>query len=129
VPLFVLGEAYAYTGRFAEAIAAAERAHRAAPWHTMPAGLLAGALTCAGEKERADQIIREMGDTPYPIWGRVLYHLLCSDIDAAADWYERMIERRDPFAVVFASAPQVTALRASPHWPRLARMMNLPGAA
>jgi hypothetical protein len=30
---------------------------------------------------------------------------LCSEIDAAADWYEKMILGRDPFAVVFAAAP------------------------
>jgi tetratricopeptide (TPR) repeat protein len=125
MPHFVLGLTYAYTGRFAEAIAAAERAHRAAPWNAMPTGLLAGALACVGEKSRAEELVRQMGDTPLPIWGRVEYHLLCSEIDAAADWYERMIVEREPFAIIGASAPNIKALRQSARWPRLAKMMNL----
>jgi hypothetical protein len=67
-----------------------------------------------------------MGDRPNPVWGRINYHLLCSEIDAAADWYERAIQERDPFAVVFASIPWGKDLRESPRWPRLAKMMNLP---
>jgi hypothetical protein len=57
----------------------------------------------------------------------VLYHLLCEETDAAADWYAKMIELREPFAIVFASAPIVKVLRESPRWPALAKMMNLPG--
>ena len=67
-----------------------------------------------------------MGDRSQPLWGRVEYHLMCSEIDAAADWYENVIEERNPFAVVFAKNPLGKALRASPRWPKLARMMNLP---
>jgi hypothetical protein len=71
-------------------------------------------------------LIEQMGDRPIPLWGRVGYHLLCSEIDAAADWYERAIEERDPFAVVFACIPYGNSLRESSRWPKLARMMNLP---
>jgi hypothetical protein len=67
-----------------------------------------------------------MGDSPRPVWGRVLYHLLCSEIDSAADWYERMIDHREPFAVIFAHDRIGRALRQSARWPKLARMMNLP---
>ena len=70
-----------------------------------------------------------MGDSPTPIWGRAWYHLLCSEIDAAADWYEKMIEARELFAPVFARSPYTRELRASRHWARLARMMNLPESA
>ena len=49
------------------------------------------------------------------------YHLLCSEIDAAADWYERAIQERDPFAVAFACIPYDKGLRESLRWPRLAR--------
>jgi hypothetical protein len=93
----------------------------------MPAGLLAGALALSGEKARAEALIAAMGDPPVPLWGRVLYHLLCSETDAAAVWYQKMIDERDPFAVVFARAPHGKILRESPHWPALARRMNLPG--
>jgi hypothetical protein len=66
----------------------------------MPIGLLAGVLHRLGERERAAQVARLLSDSLYPVWGRVLYHLLCSDIEAAA----------------------------TQHWPALAQMMNLPCA-
>ena len=70
-----------------------------------------------------------MGDSPTPLWGRAWYHLLCSEVAAAAGWYEKMIEARDVFAVVYANSPYTEELRASPHWARLARLMNLPESA
>ena len=125
---FLQGSIYLQKGRLAEAVAAAERAHHAAPWHSMPAGLLAAALVRVGERDRAAALIREMGDAPLPVWGRILYHLLCSETDRAVDWFEKAIDQRDPFVVVFARAPVSQALRDSPRWPALARRMNLPDA-
>jgi serine/threonine-protein kinase len=126
MPNFVLGETYIATGRFAEAVAAGERAHRAHPSHTMPSGVLAAALACVGERERAAAILREMAASPQSLWGRVYYHLVCSEIDAAAGLYEKMIEQREPFAIVFARSTICSALRESPRWPALAKAMNLP---
>jgi tetratricopeptide (TPR) repeat protein len=126
LPLYMLGGIYLSRGKLAEAIEAAERAHQAVPWHSMPIGLLAGALFQVGEKDRAQALIRQMGDAPRPVWGRVLYHLLCSEIEAAADWFKKMIEQGDPFALIFARAAVTKPLRQSSHWPELARMMNLP---
>ena len=40
-----------------------------------------------------------------------------------------MIEARDLFAVVFANSLCTEELRASPHWAKLAGMMNLPESA
>jgi hypothetical protein len=124
----VLAQAHAYTGRFADAVVEAKIAHRAIPSNSMPIGVLAGALARVDEKPRAEALIAEMGDSPLPIRGRVEYHLLCQELDAAADWYERMIDARDPFAIVFAAAPIGKALRRSARWPKLASMMNLPTA-
>jgi len=59
----------------------------------------------------------------------VVYHLLTSDLDAAADWYGRMIEHRDPFALVYARASVVEPLRRHPRWPELAARMKLPAMA
>jgi eukaryotic-like serine/threonine-protein kinase len=81
------------------------------------------------EKARARQLIMEMGDSPVPLWGRVVYHLLTLDLDAAADWYDRMIEHRDPFALVYARAPFAEPLRGHPRWPELAARMKLPAVA
>ena len=80
-------------------------------------------------KARAEQLIDETGDSPLPLWGPVLYHLLTSNLDAAADWYERMIEARDPFALVYVRTSLVEPLRGHPRWPELAARMKLPAMA
>ena len=120
-----LAEIYIATQKFAEAVVAGERAYRSAPWNSMATGILAAALVGVGERHRAQALIEQMGDRPTPLWGRVGYHLLCSEIDAAADWYEKAIQERDPFAIVFASVPYGKGLRESQRWPKLAKMMNL----
>jgi serine/threonine-protein kinase len=128
VPHFTLGEAYATMGRWPEAISALEQAHRIAPQDALATGMLAGALVRLGEETRAEGLIREMGEAPRPIVGRVLYHVLCSETEPAADWYERAIEQRDPFALVFANGPLCSTIRQTCRWPKLASMMNLPDA-
>jgi hypothetical protein len=55
----------------------------------------------------------------------VLYHLLAGELDAAADWYEVTIEKRDPFAIIFAEGPLFSTLRESPRWGKLSTMMRL----
>ena len=99
--------------------------YRLQPQYALGTGMLAGALVRIGERARADQMIRELGDTPRPLIGRVLYHWFCGETDHAADWYERAINGRDPFALVFADGPLGSAFRESPRWPKLASMMKL----
>jgi TolB-like protein/Tfp pilus assembly protein PilF len=127
LPNFILAETYLESGKLSEAAAAAERAYRANPRHSMTWGIFAAVLARLGEKDRAAALVREGGESPNPIWGRVLYHLFCSEIDQAASWYERMIQQREPFATIFASDSVLKPLRESGHWPKLARLMNLPG--
>jgi serine/threonine protein kinase/tetratricopeptide (TPR) repeat protein len=122
----ILGQIYMGTGQYAAAAAAAEKAHRVNPMHSMPSAVLAAALVQLGKGARAAELLREMGDSPKPIWGRVEYHLYLSEIDAAADWYEKMIEQREPFAVIYAGSFLCKELRQSPRWPALARKINLP---
>ncbi len=129
LPNCILSQIYMATGQYAEAVAAAEKAHRANPMHSMPSAVLAAALVQVGEKDRAADVLREMGDSPKPLWGRVEYHLYRWEIDAAADWYEKMIEQREPFAVIYACSSLCKDLRQSPRWPALARKMNLPVVA
>jgi TolB-like protein len=126
LPNFILAETYLELGNLSEASAAAEKAYRAYPAHSMTWGIFAAVLARLGEKDRAAALVREAGESPNPIWGRVLYHLFCSEIDQAASWYERMIQQREPFATIFASDSILKPLRTSSHWPKLARLMNLP---
>jgi tetratricopeptide (TPR) repeat protein len=125
----ILGETYWASGKWTEAIAAFERAYQLAPWWTPTAGWLAAMLWQRDEKARARQLIMEMGDSPIPLWGRMVYHLLTLDLDAAADWYDRMIEHRDPFALVYAKRSIAEPLRGHHRWPALAARMKLPAMA
>jgi serine/threonine-protein kinase len=126
VPAMILAQSYGGVGRWQDALATAERAYQRCPWNGLAAGVLAGAAARAGRRDRAEEVLRAMGEHPRPLFGRVEYHLWCEEIDAAADWYARAIEARDPFCVVFAHAPLGRPLRASARWPPLARAMNLP---
>ena len=122
----VIGLSHFFQGKLSEAREPAEEAFRQAPWSAPVVGFLAGLRAQAGEKERAEKLIATMrGAIPV---GMILYHLVCSEIDAALDWYERAIEQHHPLAAQIASAGRpFKILRSSPRWPKLARMMNLPG--
>ena len=112
-----------FQNNFSEALESAEEAVRRSPWSATAAGFLAALLVRSGEKGRAERLIESMrGMIP---GGMILYHLVCEDIDAAIDWYERAIEQRQPMAVLLAAAGYMKAIRSSPRWPKLAKMMNL----
>ena len=84
---------------------------------------LAGILAETGEKDRAENLIATLGGKPD---GTMMYHLVRSEIEAAMDWYQRAIELRQPGAAQLAAA-FLKPLHSSPRWPKLAKMMNLPG--
>ena len=126
LPHNMLGESSWAAGRRGEAVAAFERAHALAPWFAVTSGWLAAAYRLTGRDDRADALLETMGPTSRPFWGRVLYHLLTSELDAAADWYERLIEERDPFALLYARTSTTGPLRAHHRWLRLSELMKLP---
>jgi hypothetical protein len=86
--------------------------------------LLAGLLSLAGEKDRAEKLVATTPGT-YPA-GMAMYHLVCSEINAAIDSYEQEIELHSLRAPSVAFAGFLKPLRASARWPMLAKMMNLP---
>ena len=126
-PHLAIAEAYLAMGRVAEAVASAERAHRNLPQQSMGTGFLAASLVRLGEKDRAEALLREMGDSPTPIWGRVWYHSAV----LGARRRRRVVREDDrsarnvrPGVCQFSHTPKNCGR--SPHWARLARMMNLP---
>jgi serine/threonine-protein kinase len=125
LPHFVIALSYFFQGRPAEARGPAEEAFRLGPFDNRLVGFLAGLLAQAGEKDRAEKLIATIRGTS----GMILYHVVCSEIEAAIEWYERDIELRQPFAAMNASSGLFKSLRASSRWPKLAKMMNLPGMA
>jgi tetratricopeptide (TPR) repeat protein len=131
IPLYMLTVGrYLSQGKPEQELACAERYYAIAPWGPMAIGHLAGMLRRTGHADRAQQVLRgiEPGSQYAQPLGWTVYHLLAGDIDTAADWMERAIEQRVPGAVVHRLVPVYAALRASPRWPKLAKMMNLPEA-
>jgi tetratricopeptide (TPR) repeat protein len=124
-PYHHISRGFAFRGMFAEALDSAERAFQLAPWEPVSAGILAGILVRLGQNNRAAELLANIPRTAPG--GRIIYHMLCAEIDAAAEWYQKAIELRAPWAALWASAGFLKPLRSSPRWPALARMMNLPG--
>ena len=121
---YVMSEIHVSAGKLSDALTSAEAAFRLAPWNSRVAGLLAGILACNGNIHQAEELIKKLSKSG-PV-GMLLYHLLCSDADTMAEWYEKAIKDRELFAILYAQAPIIKPVRQSVHWPRLARMMNLP---
>ncbi len=126
-----LGLGLASRGRFEEALAPAEKAHALWPMAPHLIGLLAGLLVRTGNSSRAETLLERLGSgekygAPF---GLVVFHLVCSEIEEAAEWAEKAIEQRDFRLVITMSQPILKDLRSSSRWPRLARRMNLPEAA
>jgi serine/threonine-protein kinase len=116
----------ALSGMLPEALHYAEKAYALAPWLMNHIGALAGVLKLQGDARRAEEILGKLGDGEsygVPI-GFVIFHLLCSEPDKAADWAENAIEQRYPTIAVTLRLFG-TIWRSSPRWPALARQMNL----
>jgi TolB-like protein/Tfp pilus assembly protein PilF len=125
-----LGILHTARQKFAEALPFAEKAFSLAPWFASCVGLYAGVLVRTGEPDRGREIVRALGGGEAYGASRGLagFHSLCGDIDAAADWYERAIEERDPNIPYVLQTVRSIQLRDSSRWPRLAALMNLPEA-
>jgi TolB-like protein/tRNA A-37 threonylcarbamoyl transferase component Bud32 len=127
---FLLGHDHLIDGRYVEGLSHAERAFTLAPWSPSAKGLLAAGLRIAGDQRRSEGLVEllKADQTSPTALGLAIYHLVCSEIDACADWTELAIADRHPaiFFFIHAHAP---ALRGSSRWPALAKMLNLPDSA
>ena len=128
IPRYTLGEAYTVLGRWRDAADTLREAYRLTPQDGLVIGTLAGVLRRMGDRSEAEVIMRSAGGQLLPVIGHVLYHALAREIDEAAEWYDRAIAERDPFAPIFAPSQVVRELRQSSHWPRLAARMHMEGA-
>jgi tetratricopeptide (TPR) repeat protein len=126
MPRFVKGITCALRGELAQARDWAEGSLRKAQNHPLCVGLLAAVLARSGEKEQVNLLLCDKNRAT--AGALVIYHLLCSETDAAADWYEKAIAQKDPVAAVWAASVLFKTLRESPRWPALAKRMNLPEA-
>ena len=116
-------------GRFDEALDRAEKAYAAAP--STAVGMLAAVLSLKGETARASALRDSLGAGEAQGAPAVLvcYYGLLGDIDEAALWFEKAIAQRDPRAPWILGHLFGTSITTSRHWPRLAKLMNLPVVA
>jgi len=123
-----LAEHYAARQMFAEALPFAEKAFSLAPWYSQSVGLYAALLVHTGERDRGLELIQRLGsgEAYGASAGLALFHVCCGEIDPAADWYEKAIEERHPLIPPALQCAIAEPLRASPRWPKLAALMNLP---
>ena len=115
-----------------DALAYAEKGFSLVSGNPLASGLLAGLLVRNGDRARAEDLLRVFGDAQAygAPCGFAIFHLLCSEIEQAAEWVEKALEQRQHqmVAMLLLTPPYGPMLRSSSRWPRLARMMNLPEA-
>lgn len=124
-----LVRSYVLKGIVPEALRSAETAYRLAPWNAIVAGQLAALLVRTGDRNVGQALMRQFMDSPNPrstSLGMLFYHLMCEETEAAANWFEKAIEERDPALVPYLRHPLMKPLQASSRWPALAKMMHLP---
>jgi eukaryotic-like serine/threonine-protein kinase len=126
------GLANLYTARrmFAEALPFAEKAYSLAPWSPLFTGMYAGLLIRTGEQDRGKELAKRLGSGEVygASFGLAYLHLSCGEIDLAADWFEKAIEERQPQVCHLLQGAIGEPLRASPRWPKLEALMNLPAS-
>jgi len=114
-------------GRLDAGLAVARRAHADAPWYPDTAAALAGLLHRAGDEAGARSLAATLGTGSTFGDARVnaLYLLLCGDVEGAVPWVERSIAERDISMMVYLWFAASRGLRASAHWPKIMRLLNL----
>jgi hypothetical protein len=115
---YAMGINHVRRGELAEARSFAERSARAAPWLSLTAGLLAGILRRLGENHHADELLTALKPS-----GLFMYHMVLSELDAAADCCAKAIAQGDVQPLMWTWG---YTLRSTSFWPALAKMMNLP---
>jgi Tfp pilus assembly protein PilF len=121
MPNYAMSMNHLLRGELAEARQFAERSARGAAWIPLTAGLLAGILRRLGENDRADELLSTLRAPS----GLFMYHMVCSEIEAAADCFAKAIAQGEVQPLMWICADSFR-LRSTPQWPALARMMNLP---
>ena len=125
---YFFADLYAARQMFVEALPFAEKAYSLAPWYAPGVGVYAGLMARTGEEDRASEVLQKLGSgVSYGTsTGFATYYICRGEIDLAADWFEKAIEERYSMVALFLQGAIGESLRASPRWPKLARMMNLP---
>ena len=124
--LETLGAVCAQQGHSEEALALTERAHVVTPWSCTVVGQLAALLERAGDRTRADALLRTLGtgEAYGASTGIAIFHAMRGDAEQSAEWAARGIAQRF-LPLVYMVAPLLKSQR---QWRALARLLNLPAS-
>ena len=113
----------------AEALSIARRAHAIAPWYPDATAVLAALLRRSGDAAACDLLVLTFGadGSLGHAHVRALFHLLSGDVEQGADWAEKAIEERDLTILLYLRFVVSKGLRASDRWPKIAKMLRVPG--
>lgn len=118
-------------GDLATALGYAERAYTLEPRNAVVVATFAALLARAGDQQRSDALRQPLlgltGTYGVPL-ALMVFHLLCHELDQAAEWANGAIDQRTPGVLQFVHMPMAAELRASAHWPALAARMRLQDA-
>jgi len=124
-PYWYLSVMQALQGMVTEALASSERAYSRAPCDNLIVGLRAGMLARTGDSSGAEALLGQLRSAAYGAsTGWAAYYIVQLETDQTVEWLAKAIEERDPRIYTF-----LHCLRSSTHWPKLAKMMNLPETA
>ncbi len=124
-----LGKAYERKSRYAEAIAAFQKAValRAA---SVDKGALGHALAVAGRRDEAQQVLNELKAlskkqyvSSYDI---AFIYMGLGDHDLAFEWLQKACEERHPLLIFLRVEPQFDPIRSDPRFADLLRRVGLP---
>jgi TolB-like protein/Tfp pilus assembly protein PilF len=115
-------------GELAQALVIARRAHAIAPWYPDTIAVLAALLRRNAEAVESRSLAQTLsaGEAVGDAHVLALFHLLCGEVDAGADWAEKAIEERDLSMMFYLRFVVCKELRASHRWPKIAKLLNLP---
>ena len=123
-PYSLLAWFHAAQGKTFEALRFAEGAYSVAPWHSHSVAVYAALLRQTGNKNRSDDVLRNVLDTPEAYGSArtlMVFHIVCGDIEAAFGPAETAVKQRDPYVATLSMH-----LRGGVRWPSFAKAMNLP---
>jgi serine/threonine-protein kinase len=130
IPVLWLVLYYRRQGRTAEAVAFGGKVVSLAHTNSAIAGIAAGLLSHT-DPDHAATLFNTLGSgeeygAPNGLYS---YHMVRGEMDLAAAWLEKAIQQRDTRAPWILPRLYGRQFISTPHWPRLARLMNLPESA
>jgi tetratricopeptide (TPR) repeat protein len=126
---YLLALVYLQQDKCDQALNAAETAARLSKAHPSDLGVLGIAYARAGRKSEALETLRQLeerpADQPVRAWAIGVIHLALGEQDAAVDWLNEAIDRRDALVTDLKVNPLYDPLRSHPRFNDLLRRLGL----